>query len=79
MKVLDDVETILQLFVQPKYPQVSFSTPFEPRTTTTILLGLTSIRPPPTLFLVPAHTRSELDIHPRRRREAKALGHFDKI
>lgn len=44
-----------------------------------MLFGLTSIRPPSILFLIPAHTRSKLNVHPRRRGEAKAFGNFDEI
>lgn len=43
------------------------------------LSGLTAIRPPTFLFLIPTHARAERDIHPGRDREAEALGHFNQI
>ena len=51
--------------------------PFE--SNTTILFGLTSIRPLSILFLIPTHTRSKLNVHPRRRGEPKAFSNFDEI
>lgn len=46
-----------------------------------LLLGLAAVCSPAhlLLLLVPAQTRSELDVDPRRSREAKALGHFDQV
>ena len=44
-----------------------------------LLLRLTSIRPPALNLLVPAQTRAQADINPRRRAESKALRHLDQI
>jgi hypothetical protein len=63
---------------QPSSSAISTTVlPFEPGTA--MLLRLTSIRPPPTLLLVPTHACPELNIHPWRCRETKAFGDFDEI
>ena len=45
----------------------------------TILLWLTAITPPSALLFVSLHACSQLDIYPRWRGEAEALGHLDQI
>lgn len=44
-------------------------------------LGLATIRPAALLFLllVPAQTRAQGNVNPRRSRETEALGHLDQI
>lgn len=42
------------------------------------LLRLAAIRPP-RLHLVPSHARPQLNVHPRRRGEAKALCNLDQV
>lgn len=46
-----------------------------------LVLGLAAIRPTALLLLllVPTQARAQLDVNPRRGREAKALGHLDKV
>lgn len=51
----------------------------EPTSTTLLVPRLTSIRPPPLRLLIPTHARAHSNIHPRRRREAKALCHLGQI
>ncbi len=43
------------------------------------MFRLTSIRPSSVLFLVPAHARPKLNVHPRRRGEPKAFSDFDEV
>lgn len=44
-----------------------------------LLWWLTAIWPPALYLLVLVHTSAQLNVNPRRRREAKALGHLDQI
>lgn len=43
------------------------------------LMRLTPIRSSALLLLVPAHASAQRDVHPRRCRESKGLGHLDQI
>lgn len=44
-----------------------------------LLRRLTSIRPSALHLLILGHARAQLDIHPRRRRKSKTLGHLYQI
>lgn len=52
--------------------------PFEFQTVA-VLPGLAPERSPASVLLVPLHARAELDVHPGRCGEPKALGHLDQV
>lgn len=76
-QLVNKIRLINSLLYTAPYKQITPLIPLIPLVLAH-LFRLAAIRPP-RLHLVPSHARAQLDIHSRRRREAKALCNLDQV